>query len=398
MYNFVTMKKQSFADILSGITEADSARVFKKVPAWSDVPGIEFPSRLSTEQCSSQETALYKAALAGRIITECGENGGIIDLTGGLGVDCWAFSRVAARVHHNEMNAELSAAVRKNFESLGITNASFSCIEVQPGNISEVIASAGFSPALIFLDPARRSETGRKVFLLEDCRPDIISLEEELLAAAPSVLVKLSPMADITMVCRRLGAEVREVHVVGAGSECKELLIWLQRGWKGGYEIVCSDAGSQGGTLRFSPEEEAAAVPSFLPDAEALENGWLFEPSAALLKAGCFNLLCSRMGLRKFARFTHLYFTDTPDSALTAFGKLFKIYQVYPFESSILKTLGKSLGPCEITARNLPITSDGLRKKLGTASGGHSHVFALTADLASGSRRLLLVCSKTIWK
>lgn len=394
MYNFVTMKKQSFADILSGITEADSARVFKKVPAWSDVPGIEFPSRLSTEQCSSQETALYKAALAGRIITECGENGGIIDLTGGLGVDCWAFSRVAARVHHNEMNAELSAAVRKNFDSLGITNATFSCIEVQPGNITEVMASAGFSPALIFLDPARRSETGRKVFLLEDCRPDIISLEEELLAAAPSVLVKLSPMADITMVCRRLGAEVREVHVVGAGGECKELLIWLQRGWKGGYEIVCSDAGSQGGTLRFSPEEEAGAVPSFLPDAEGLEHGWLFEPSAALLKAGCFNLLCSRMGLRKFARFTHLYFTDTSDNALTAFGKLFKINQVYPFESSILKTLGKSLGPCEITARNLPITSDGLRKKLGTASGGHSHVFALTADLASGSRRLLLVCSK----
>ena len=111
------MKKQSFADILSGITEADSARVFKKVPAWSDVPGIEFPSRLSTEQCSSQETALYKAALAGRIIAESGKDGGIVDLTGGLGVDCWAFSRVAARVHHNEMNAELSAAVRKNFDS-----------------------------------------------------------------------------------------------------------------------------------------------------------------------------------------------------------------------------------------------------------------------------------------
>lgn len=394
MYNFVTMKKQSFADILSGITEADSARVFKKVPAWADAPGIEFPSRLSTEQCSSQETALYKAALAGRIIAESGKDGGIIDLTGGLGVDCWAFSRVAARVHHNEMNAELSAAVRKNFDSLGIANASFSCIEVQPGNITEVIASAGFSPALIFLDPARRSDTGRKVFLLEDCRPDILSLKDELLAAASDILVKLSPMADITMVCRRLGAGVREVHVVGAGGECKELLIWLQRGWKDGYEIVCSDAGSQGGTLRFAPAEEAAAVPSFLPDAEALENGWLFEPSAALLKAGCFNLLCSRLGLRKFARFTHLYFTDSPDSALSSFGKIFRIDRVLPFDSRNIKDLGRELGQCEVTARNLPITSDELRKKLGTASGGHSHVFALTADSASGSRRLLLVCSK----
>ncbi len=394
MYNFVTMKKQSFADILNGITEADSARVFKKVPAWADVPGIEFPSRLSTEQCSSQATALYKAALAGRIIAEYGEGGGIIDLTGGLGVDCWAFSRVAGRVHHNEMNVELSAAVRKNFDSLGISNASFSSIEVQTGNIPEVIASSGFSPALIFLDPARRSDTGRKVFLLEDCRPDILSLKSGLLEAAPSVLIKLSPMADITMVCRRLGAEVREVHVVGAAGECKELLIWLQRGWEGGYEIVCSDAGSRCGTLRFTPSEEAGAVPAFLPDAGGLEDGWLFEPSAALLKAGCFNLLCSRLGLRKFARFTHLYFTDSPASELSTFGKVFRIDQVHPFDSSTIKSIGKSLGPCEVTARNLPITSDALRKKLGAASGANSHVFAFAADFASGSSRLLLVCSK----
>ena len=387
------MKKQSFADILSGITEADSARVFKKVPAWADVPGIRFPSRLSTEQCSSQATALYKASMAEEIIGECGGSG-IIDLTGGLGVDCWAFSRVADRVHHNEMNAELSAAVRKNFDSLGITNASFSCIEVQPGNISEVIAGAGFSPALIFLDPARRSGTGRKVFLLEDCRPDILSLKDELLSAAPSVLVKLSPMADITMVCRRLGSEVREVHVVGAGGECKELLIWLQRGWKNGYTIVSCDADSQRCALRFSPAEETGATPSFLPDADRLEGGWLFEPSAAVLKAGCFNLLCSRLGLQKFARFTHLYFTGSPAPDLSSFGKVFRIDQVLPFDSRTIKDLGKSLGSCEVTARNLPITSDELRKKLGTASGGNSHIFALTADFASGSRRILLICSK----
>lgn len=377
------MKKKSFADILSDISGSDAARMRRKVPEWADIEGLEFPTRLSMEQCSSSETARYKASLV-RSIT----SGGVIDLTGGLGVDCWAFSRVAPAVHHNEMDAGLSCTVRRNFSALDITNVSFSSIEVTPETLGEVLDAAGFEPGLIFLDPARRSDTGRKVFLLEDCRPDVSALKEALLGAAPDILVKLSPMADISMVCRRLGPEVREVHVVGADGECKEILVWMQRGWQGGYRTVVGD-------LRFSPEEETAARPAFLPGPDAV-RGWLFEPSPAVMKAGCFNLLCSRFGLSKLGRFTHLYIAEAPSEEFTLYGKLFNINEVHNFDGRSIKAVGKSLRRCEVTARNLPLTSDELRKKMGAASGGDTHVFAFTADFKDSSQRLLAVTERCV--
>lgn len=377
------MKKKSFADILSDISGADVALMRKKVPEWADIGGLVFPTRLSMEQCSSSATALYKASLARSI-----SSGGIIDLTGGLGVDCWAFSLIAPAVHHNEMDAGLSDAVRHNFSALGVTNCSFSSIEVRPDTLGEVLDAAGFEPGLIFLDPARRSDTGRKVFLLEDCRPDVLALKEALLGATPDILMKLSPMADISMVCRRLGQEVREVHVVGASGECKEILVWMQRGWRGGYVTVAEG-------LRFSPEEETAAGPVFLSGPDAVK-GWLFEPSPAVMKAGCFNLLCQRLGLYKLGRFTHLYVTETPSDDLARYGKLFRINGIHNFDGRSIKALGKSFRRCEVTARNLPVTSDELRRKMGAASGGDTHIFAFTADFRDSSQRLFAVTERSV--
>lgn len=386
---------------MDGIDAEALARMRRKVPEWAGVDGMRYPTRLSMEQCSSSATAMYKAELASRIYRDNasrqrGEERGttasaadgpvIADMTGGLGVDCWAFCGISEHVHHNEMNEELSAVVRANFSALGIENASFSCIEAAPGKVAEIIAAAGGKADIIFLDPARRSESGRKVFLLEDCSPDIISLKDELLSMAPDVLVKLSPMADISMVCRRLGPEVREVHVVEAEGECKELLVWMQRSWDKGYSIIFKD-------LRFTPEEEAASSPALLNGEDCLKAGdCLFEPSPALLKSGGFNLICSFLNLAKLGRFTHLYTAAHPEGHLMEYGKLFRIKEVHPFDGRTIKALGKSFPRCEITSRNLPVSSDELRKKMGVRSGGDVHIFACTVDfLSSRPRRVLLV-------
>ena len=377
----------SFKDILNEMDADSKARMGRKVPEWGGVEGLCFPTRLSMEQCSSSATARYKAELVSWIFTGCTDTAGvprlrcsnpsslrcgnaspvahppqsskpvICDLTGGLGVDCWAFSRMACHVHHNEMSKELSAAVQANFSALGITNASFSSIEIIPGKVADVIAACGMNPDIIFLDPARRSGTGKKVFLLEDCSPDILTLKDELLGAAPDILVKLSPMADITMVCRRLGRNVREVHVVESDGECKELLVWLQRGWDGDFTVVYKD-------LLFTPAEEGAAVPSLLDDTDELSaQGFLFEPSSSLLKAGCFNLICGRFAMRKLGRFTHLYSSESCPEPLKNYGKLFRILKVLPFDGKTVKALEKEYPRCEVTARNLPISSDELRKR-----------------------------------
>ena len=335
-----------------------------KVPQWYAVPSLRFPLRLSGEQCSSASTAHYKASLV---------QGRVADLTGGLGVDSWAFAQVATEVLYNEMRPELAAAASANFAALGLTNVRVSSCELLPGNVSSVLA--GFAPDVIFLDPARRASDGRKVFRLEDCQPDVLQLLPELLAAAPRVLLKLSPMADITLVCKQLGF-VREVHVVAAEGECKELLLLLERGYIGPYNLFVYENGS---VLALDQVRGETVF------AESVE-GMLFEPGKALLKSGAFDVPCA-FGLKKLAKHTHLYVGEDVPEALKPFGKQFRILETAPLDKRSMKDIGKRYPKSNVTARNIPMTSDELRKRLGVADGGSVHVFGIrVAD------NILIVC------
>ena len=308
----------------------------------------------------------------------------IADLTGGMGVDAWAFAQVAEEVLYNEMKPELAEAARLNFKELGVGNVRVRNEKVEPGKVVEVLD--GFSPDVIFLDPARRAEDGRKVFLIEECQPDVLGLLPDLFAASRYVLLKLSPMADITMACRRLGEHVKEVHVVASGGEGKELLFLLDRTWTDGYNLTAFENGH---TLSWYPEEEATAVP-ILPASPAL-TGVLFEPGKALTKAGAFNLLCSRYGLTKLGLHTHLYAGEAVPEELRPFGKEFDILEVMPLNNRTMKEAGKMWPQAEVTARNVPMSSDLLRKKVGCASGGTVHLFGVRADAASEAGNYLIV-------
>lgn len=462
----------SFKQILEREAADTKSRLLAKVPQWRDAADrLEIPTRLSTEQCSSAPTARYKAALAQRIASrsmaeDTAQTSGqhplaghprkscllakdtirIADLTGGLGVDSWAFSQVASEVFFNEMNCELAEAVKHNFSSLGISNVTFSSRALIPSEDASVPnqqvptysvqkpgESSGstvtellgdFKPDIVFLDPARRSESGSKVFRLEDCSPDITALKDELLKECPNILVKLSPMADISMICRQLGPCIREIHILGLGGECKELLAVLHR--PDGSDdsniriIVAELSGDTPVTLTFTPEEIAAAKPS-LPSCDIFEEALLFEPGAALLKAGCFNLLSERFGLVKLGRSTHLYLvpspiigTDDPVSesdktppmaskALLPFGKFFTVNEVLPFDKRSIRYIAARYPQCDVTARNLPVTSDELRKRIvqggkgasgssHTASSDNVHIFGIEVNYSSApSSNLLLV-------
>lgn len=351
----------------------------EKVPQWYAVPSLRFPLRVSGEQCSSTETARYKAAVAAAAAKGC-----LADLTGGLGVDSWAFAQVFDRVLYNEMRPELADAARYNFAELGLGNVTVSCAELVPSSqsfraseVSREISSLGhllgdFHPDILFLDPARRGSDGRKVFRLEDCQPDVLQLLPELLAACPLVLLKLSPMADITLVCKQLDC-VKAVHVVGAEGECKELLLLLERDYAGPYTLTVY---SNGAVAEIS-------APSGEPPAQ-VSPAWLFEPGKALLKAGAFSWPC-QYGLQKLGRHTHAYLSAAPVEALNPFGKWYEILEVTPLNNRSIKELGKKYTRAEVTARNIPLTSDQLRAKLGVKSGGEVHIFGLHADAHAGN-------------
>ena len=343
-----------------------------KVPQWYAVPQLRFPFRLSGEQCSSAETARYKASVALRALTR---EKTVADLTGGLGVDSWAFAQVASAVLYNEMRPELAAAASANFKALGLTNVRVSCAELRPGGLREILD--GFVPDVIFLDPARRAADGRKVFRLEDCEPDVLQLLPELLAAAPRVLLKLSPMADITLVARQLGC-VKEVHVVAADGECKELLLLLERVYSGAFRLFVYENGA---VLALDEEPEVASAPS---------GDLLFEPGKALLKAGAFDLPC-RYGLGKLSQHTHLYLASARVEALQPFGKWFRILETLPLDKRAMKDIGQRYPRASVTARNIPLSSDELRRRLGVADGGSVHIFG--AKAASGNQ--LLVCESS---
>ena len=363
------------------------SRLRTKVPEWYAVPSLVYPSRLSGEQCSSSETARYKASLLAKIRLE-GESSNlkVADLTGGMGVDCWAFAQVASEVLYNEVQEKLVKAAALNFRKLGMKNVRIGNGLVESGKVREVLD--GFDPDVIFLDPARRAEDGRKVFLIEECQPDVLGLLPELFRASRHLLLKLSPMADITMACRRLGERVKEVHVVAAGGECKELLFLLDREWSGPISLFVAESGAVM-EVPFG-EDASGGVRPALPEAGAL----LFEPGKALLKAGAFNLPCVRFGLTKLGQHTHLYAGVSVPEELRPFGKVFEILEILPLNNRSMREIGKRFPKAEVTARNIPMTSELLRRKTGCSSGGDIHLWGVRIDGKQESGNYLIVSKR----
>ena len=352
------------------------------------------------------------------LVTELAEvtepkNGKVADLTGGLGVDSWAFSEVAEEVLYNEMNPELAAAARHNFQALGATNIFIRNCEATADSLEEILGD--FKPDVIFMDPARRDSVGKKVFLLEDCSPDVLKMLPQMFETSRFILLKISPMADITMVVERLdrtyesfldenhkggwnGQWVREVHVVASCGECKELLILLDREWRNGYSLTCRE---DGGTLTFTSEEIAGAKAVY-PDSTFARI--IFEPGKSLTKAGVFNAVCERFGLVKLARFTHLYTIGEPlsDSELeqrTAplkdFGKVFYVKEILPLNKATMKDVGKRYPHSEVSAKNIPMSSDELRVRLKVRSGDDAHIFGARIETPYNEDNYLIVTEPT---
>ena len=390
----------------------ESRRKLKgKVQEWYETPGLVFPLKLSAEQCSSSATGRYKAELAEAIT---GKKAGwtLADLTGGLGVDSWFFSQRASKVTYFEMKEALCQAAEHNFRMLDAGNITVNNLEISKESCA---ALGAIRPDIIYMDPARRGEGGKKVFLIEECTPDVLGLKDELFKYADHLLIKLSPMADITMVCDRLGSTCREVHVVAAGGECKELLIWMDRDWNDAYTVIAVELHNDGSvsTLEFTTEDECTAgrqdsgvdmpppARGCLTEGKTGVNGttcrpaaFIFEPGKSLMKAGCFNLIASRFGLYKLGKSTHYYITEYAEQTetLKQYGKVFQILECVQLDKRSIKEMGKKYPKAEVTARNIPMDTDSLRKKLGITSGDDAHIFGLKSD----SEGNLLIAGKRI--
>jgi hypothetical protein len=339
----------------------------EKVPFWHAHPKLEYPGSLPLEQCSSEITARYKQDFV--------PNGSrVADLTGGLGVDSWALAQRASEMHYCERNPELCAAARHNFAVLDVP------IQVHEGDGLAWLREMPGRFDLIYLDPARRDRTARRVYDIADCEPDLLAVKTDLLNRAGRVLAKISPMADIS---RTLGQfpETRALHVVTVGGEVKELLLLLEPGPSPTEPLLVAVDGPH--RLAFRPSEEPAAAVHYT---ESIGR-YLFQPSKALLKAGAFRLLSERFGIAKLAPSTHLY---TSDETVPEFpGKRFTVEAVFDWNKASIRLLQERFDRLELTALNFPLGTEALRARLGIAAGGDRHLFAATL---SDKRKQLILC------
>jgi hypothetical protein len=362
-----------------GIVMADLARqvhciqrMREKVPAWHR-PGLRYPSVLCTEQCSSEATARFKARLFGGAV--------MADLSGGLGVDACFFAEKYGHVHHVESNAELSAAVRHNMDLLDRPN-----VETHATTAADFLEKNTQPLDLIYLDPARRDAQKNRVFRLEDCQPDVLAMQDELLRHAPALLLKTAPMLDIKMALRQLRG-VKKVWVLAVRDECKEVLYHIERGTETRPDTpVCAAWITSDGVehlFEFDYASEELAVPSY-----ALPGRYLYEPNAAVLKAGAFKSFALQYGLQKLHEHTHLYTSMERVAAVP--GRVFEVLHTCKYDK---KTLLSALPTpmAHVATRNFPDSSEQVRRKLGLRDGGDFYLFALT-DMAA--RRVVCVCRK----
>ena len=347
-------------------------RTADKLPAFAAIEDWWYPVRLSCEQCSSEATARYKASLFQS------EGRSLLDLTGGYGVDTYFLSEYFAHTDYVEQNEELCRIAEHNFNvRRNNVQGTKGSISVHNCTAEEFLSSSlqggmegGYS--LIFLDPARRDSHGGKVFRLEDCTPNVVELLSDLLShLAPDgrIMLKLSPMLDLTQAINRLqsdhvhGTKINwDVYVVAVKNEVKEVL--LLSGGSG--QITAIDLAKKNQAFSFTKEEEREV--SSLPLRGELEGAYLYEPNGAILKAGAYKLVAERFGLQKLDVNTHLYCSETlvPDFP----GRVWQVVEA-PFPLTPKGARGQQ---ANIITRNYPLTPDQLKKKLHLRDGGTAFI------------------------
>ena len=354
----------------------------EKWPSLLDCEEFLYPPRLNREQASSEVTAHYKATIAGTAAR-------IADLTGGMGIDTLAFAtshRAAGvsrpAVTYVERDAALCALMEHNCRALGIGNVAVRCAD----SLEWLAAQEPFD--LLYIDPARRSAAGRKVAAVEDCTPDLLQHLDLLRSKGRRLLVKASPMIDIHRATEQLGA-VDEVHIVALHGECKEVLFLCGEAAEKEPCIVVASLTSQTSpaskasmaSFTFHPSDESAAATVYC----AAVGRYLYDPHAALRKAGCFRLLGQRYCLPLLAPNTHLY---TSPPLLPDFpGRTFEVLQKLPLNRKAVREALPE-GKAHVVVRNFPAEAAALQRQLGLREGGDLFVIATTV----GSRRTGFLC------
>ena len=462
VYRLALAKTPEGVDLQYALQQISAYQILtKKVPSWAECDELIFPRQLSLEQSSSELTARYKASL----IKEFMGNQPFthIDLTSGMGIDCYFIAQHTQKSHYVELNPELCQIAQHNFaylnpnisvhnttaeeflnqsteyrlqstdnsiaEEAKNTNSqlsTFNSCDKQEQRSSLLLPSKAriLSEAknfqlstLIYLDPARRGDHGQKLVSIADCQPNVVELLPQMFELTNKIVVKLSPMLDITRAINEL-PHIEKLYVISVGNECKELLLFINKNYTDDTQICAINLSSQqitktmdaqycppvlggravggGGqnsqlsTLNSSLLTGTLANEASLTISHARAVGkYLYEPYAAHLKSGLYKTIAQQYGCEKLHQHSHLYTSAELNNEFP--GRRFEVKEVIPFDKKSAKALFKSLPKANLTTRNFPLTVSELRTQYKIKDGGETYIFATTLYDDS---KVLIVCYK----
>lgn len=369
----LALQKNPFPDVewISILNQIEAkTKAKEKLPTWFSTEDIIYPAKISIEQTSSEKTAHYKSALID------GES--IIDLTGGLGVDDYFFSKKFKTVIHCEINRELSDIVKHNFEQLQVENCTF-----YADDSTNVLNSSSEKWDWIYVDPSRRNDAKGKVFMLKDCLPNVPEYLDFYLQKANSILIKTAPLLDISAGLSEL-KYVKNIHIIALEGEVKELLFEIEKNYSGSISIKAANLlKDKIESFEFVLEDEIELPVYHLP------QKYIYEPNSAIMKSGGFDQVGTSFKISKLHKHSHLY---TSENLISFPGRVFEIEKTISYSKNDMKSNLENQ-QANVTTRNFPDTVENIRKKWKIKSGGDIYSF-FTTD--KNDNKIVLICRKII--
>lgn len=315
-----------------------------------------FPTVLSAEQCTTDSLARYHAQYI-----NAGDR--VLDMTAGLGIDAIHLSYKAKEITAVDIDCRCSKALRINTSSLGIEN-----IETINKDSVELLKTDSRSYDVIFVDPARRGDSGKRLYALKECQPDIVGNIEMIMSRCRRLIVKASPMLDVTAVGTELAEYTPDIIAVGTTDECKELLLILSGNGLRGAATVEDETETE--TIYF--EDDRLHEAKYAAPANGL---FLYEPSPAVVKMGIFNGLSVRYDVYKIGRNTHLYLSEELKEGFP--GKVFRIVETEEFSKKRAREIVERYGNLSVTTRDFPMTAAEFKRRFRTGESDRHRLWAV---------------------
>jgi SAM-dependent methyltransferase len=295
------------------------------------------------EQASDPQIRHYRAQAA------AGNN--VLDMCCSIGSDTLSLARTSATITGLDIDPIRIAIAQYNAAALGIA-ANF--------QVCDVTQTIPPNADMLFFDPARRDEYGKRLHDVEHYQPPLSLIQQW---HAPLILVKLSPGVDLAQL-KKYGGMVEFLSVDG---DLKEALLWVGADFSGTKATLFKD----NDRYYFQRTENVSVV-------LAQPRQWLVEPDPAILRAGLVQDIAANLNGTRLDETIAYFTTDTKPAS--PWIRAWQILDWMPYNLKKLRAYLQQhqVGQVTVKKRGSPIMPEELIRQLKLKSGSETRTLVLT--------------------